>query len=125
MTAPDERELICISCPVGCQLTVATRDGELLAVRGNKCPKGISYARAEILDPRRILTTTVRIRGGSLPQLPVRTRQAIPKSLLAKGMEVLSRFEVDAPVRMGDVLIGDFVGTGVDVIASRSIDCAG
>jgi CxxC motif-containing protein len=106
-------------------LTVATRDGELLAVRGNKCPKGISYARAEILDPRRILTTTVRIRGGSLPQLPVRTRQAIPKSLLAKGMEVLSRFEVDAPVRTGDVLIGDFVGTGVDVIASRSIDCAG
>ena len=125
MTAADERELICISCPVGCPMNVTVKDGEVLAVRGNKCPKGITYAKAEILDPRRILTTTVRIRGSSLPQLPVRTRQAIPKSLLADGMEVLSRLEVDAPVHMDDVLIRDFLGTGVDVIASRSVDCAG
>lgn len=124
MTAADERELICISCPVGCPLSVTVKDGEVLAVRGNKCPKGISYAKAEILDPRRILTTTVRIRGCSLQQLPVRTRQAIPKSLLAKGMEALSRYEVKAPVQIGDVLMSNFLGTGVDVIASRSIDCA-
>ena len=122
MIASDQKELICISCPVGCGLSVIVRDGEPVAVRGNKCPKGISYARDEILDPRRILTTTIKVRDGEIPQLPVRTREAIPKGLLAKGMEVLSQHEVKAPVRANDVLIEDFLGTGVDLIASRSVE---
>jgi CxxC motif-containing protein len=102
-------------------LSVTVSDGELAGVRGNRCKKGVDYATNEILDPRRILTTTVSVRGGTLPQLPVRTREAIPKGLISEGMRRLSRCVVDAPVHLGDVVVPNFLGTGIDVIASRSI----
>lgn len=124
MTPTDTRDFICISCPVGCQLNVTVSDGELTGIRGNRCKKGVDYAKDEVLDPRRILTTTVAVRGGALSQLPVRTREAVPKGLISEGMRYLGRCIVDAPVCLGDVVVPDFLGTGIDVIASRSIPAA-
>lgn len=73
-------------------------------------------------DPRRVLTTTVRIKGGSLPLLPVRTATAIPKGLLSKAVATLADVEVEAPINTGDVIVSDFLGTGTDVIASRDME---
>lgn len=121
MSASEVREFICISCPIGCQLSVDVCDGKPVRVKGNQCKRGIAYAESEILNPKRILTTTVRIRGGVVSQLPVRTKEPIPKDLMARAMELLSRHEVDAPVSLGEVLIPNLLGTGVDVIASRTV----
>ena len=116
-----ERKMTCITCPTGCQLEVPRNaDGEL-SITGAQCRRGEVYARNEILDPRRVLTTTVRIRNGSLPLLPVRTTEAVPKELLADAMRILAKVEVTAPVRTGDVILPNILDTGIDVTASRDM----
>ena len=125
---PDSRQtneinhkMTCITCPTGCQLEVSRgTDGEL-KITGFQCRRGEEYARNEVLDPRRVLTTTVKIRGGTLPLLPVRTATAIPKGLLAKAMDILADVEAQAPVKTGDVILGNLLDTGIDVIASRDM----
>lgn len=114
------KELVCIVCPKGCRLQVET--GSELTVRGNSCEKGVEYARTELLAPTRTLTTTVRVRGGALCRCPVRTAQPIPKEKMFEAMAVLNAVTVDAPVARGAVLVADLLGTGVDVIAARSIE---
>lgn len=116
------KELVCIVCPKGCRLQVET--GSELTVRGNSCEKGVEYARTELLAPTRTLTTTVRVRGGALCRCPVRTAQPIPKEKMFEAMAVLNAVTLDAPIARGAVLVADLLGTGVDVIAARSIETA-
>ena len=120
MNTSDKRELICISCPLGCQLSVDVSDGKPVSVSGNQCKRN-RYAESEILNPRRILTTTIRIKGGVVSQLPVRTKQPISKDLMMQAMRELRKYEVNAPVELGEVIVSDLLGTGVDVIASRTV----
>ncbi|NLY52098.1 MAG: DUF1667 domain-containing protein [Firmicutes bacterium] len=116
-----KRKMTCIVCPTGCQLEVQ-RDGDgKLSITGFQCRRGEAYAENEILNPRRVLTTTVKIRNASLPLLPVRTTEAIPKELLAEAMQVLAQVEVTAPVKTGDVILANILDTGIDVIASRDM----
>lgn len=116
----------CTTCPSECLLAVELeRDGDaprVVAVHGNRCPRGEAFARQEVTCPMRILTTTVPVRGGELKLLPVRTAEAIPRHLHREAMEILRRTVVDAPVRMGDVVLEDLLGTGVDVTASLDVD---
>ena len=121
MNTSDKRELICISCPLGCQLSVDVSDGKPVSVSGNQCKRGIVYAESEILNPRRILTTTIRIKGGVVSQLPVRTKEPISKDLMMQAIRELRKYEVNAPVELGEVIVSDLLGTGVDVIASRTV----
>ncbi|NMB46607.1 MAG: DUF1667 domain-containing protein [Firmicutes bacterium] len=124
LTKEFNRKMTCITCPTGCQLEVRSgADGEL-EITGFQCRRGQEYARNEVLNPRRVLTTTVKIKGGALPLLPVRTAAAIPKGLLAKAMSVLANIEVEAPVHTGDVILADLLDTGIDLIASRDMDRA-
>ncbi len=115
------RKMTCITCPTGCELEVSNAHGEL-EITGFQCRRGEEYARNEVLNPRRVLTTTVRVRGGVLPLLPVRTAAAIPKGLLANAMDVLAGMDVDAPVKTGDVILPNLLDTGIDVIASRDME---
>ena len=94
------RKMICITCPRGCHLEV---DDETLQVRGNTCPKGEEYGRNEVTDPRRVLTSTVRIEGAAHCRLPVKTAAPIPKPLLLKAMDALAEVTVKAPVHVGDL----------------------
>ena len=111
------RKMICITCPRGCRLTV---DEETLAVQGNTCPKGEEYGRNEVTDPRRVLTTTVRLVGAAGGcRLPVKTAAPIPKKLLLPAMEALDAVTVTAPVRTGDTVVRDLLGTGVDLVACK------
>lgn len=116
------REMVCIVCPMGCRLTVtATEDDTGLSVIGNQCKRGEAYAIEEMTNPTRMLPTTMVIRGGLLKRLPVRTEKPIPKELIFEAMKKIDEVIVEAPVKRGDVVIRNLLGTGVNVIASRSM----
>lgn len=106
----ENKELICIGCPMGCALTVVVEDGNAVSVSGNTCPKGAEYGRNEVLHPVRTLTSTVRIEGRDT-MLPVRTLRPIPKERVAEAMKRVNAFEAKAPVRIGDVLLDDLFGS--------------
>ena len=110
-------ELICIRCPRGCRLRV----DDDLKVSGNSCPRGYEYGIKEVTAPERILTSTVAIRGASLPLCPVKTSAPIPKGRLFDGMDEIAKIEIEAPVRAGDVIEKGFLGLGgIDLVATRS-----
>ena len=117
-----EKQIVCITCPQGCLITVCGDDmtGEIDCVEGNSCPRGKAYAENEFCRPLRILTSSVKTEGSDVPLVPVRTRTAIPKELIFTGMEVIRRLTVKGDVECGDVIVTDFLGTGVDLIASGS-----
>lgn len=112
------KELICIVCPKGCHLHV---DEETFQVTGNSCPRGAAYGAAELKNPTRTLTTTVAVSGGMHNRLPVRTSCAIPKNMLFDCMKEVRKVQVQAPVRAGQVIISDILGTGADLIATRDM----
>lgn len=119
----EEKEIICILCPLGCKLQVKEKPdqpGDLL-VRGLKCKQGKAYAYEEYTNPTRILTSTVVIHGAPLPRLPVKTDKPIPKDLIFPTMDQIARVEVNAPVKIGTVLIEDLLGTGINLVASRTL----
>ncbi len=114
-------EMICITCPMGCTLEVTHDDETVLNVEGNTCKRGLTYVQRELTDPRRMVATTVTVKGGLHPLVPVYTREPFPKprifDLLAKIREV----EVEAPVEVNQVVLRDALDTGIDVIASRDM----
>ena len=114
------KELICIVCPKGCHLKVDEENG--WAVSGNSCPKGAEYGRTELQNPTRVLTTTVCVEGGLYPRIPVKTSPAIPKGLLMDAMAEVAKVRLTAPVRRGQVILPDLLGTGADLVASRDMD---
>ena len=114
------KELICVSCPIGCAVTVTLDDNnEVVSVTGNTCRRGEDYARREVTAPARVLTTTVPVVGGVRPRVPVKTAGEVPKTMVLACARALAGVEVAAPVRAGDVVCRDILGTGVDVIAVR------
>ena len=113
------KELICIVCPKGCHLKVDEDNG--YAVTGNGCPRGAEYGKAELTNPTRVVTSTVRIVGAGLPRCPVKTNGAIPKGMIFEIMKALDGVELTAPVTVGDVVIENVCGTGVNVVAARTM----
>lgn len=114
-------ELTCIGCPMGCQLTAVMDGSRVTEVTGNTCPRGDAYARKECTHPARTVTGTVRVTGGLLPVVSVRTRGDVPKERVLDVARVLCRVHLTAPVHAGDVVIPNVLGTGVDVVATRSV----
>lgn len=116
------RDLICVSCPLGCPIKVElSESGEVVSVTGNTCKRGEQYAVSECTHPVRVLTTTVKVNGGSLPVVPVKTSEPIPKEKMFECMEVINREVVDAPVKMGDVIICNICDTGADIVATNEV----
>lgn len=119
-------ELTCISCPLGCPLKVeADGQGKVLAVTGNTCKRGEEYGRREVSAPMRTVTSTVRVAGGVPPVVSVRTKTDIPKEKIFAVMEEIRRAEAHVPVAIGDVVVADIAGTGVDLIATKSSEQEG
>ncbi|MCR4744103.1 MAG: DUF1667 domain-containing protein [Lachnospiraceae bacterium] len=117
----ETRELTCIGCPMGCQITVELDGGEVKSVKGNTCQKGDIYARKEVTNPTRIVTSTVVISGGDKPRLSVKTANDIPKNKIFDVMKDIDAAHPEAPVKIGDVIVENVAGTGVNVIATRNI----
>ncbi len=113
--------LTCIGCPLGCPLTVEMDGREVVSVTGNTCKNGDKYARKELTNPTRIVTSTVRVAGGHLPVVSVKTAADIPKSKIFDCIKALKTVEIPAPVSIGQVIAEDVAGTGVPVIATRNI----
>ena len=116
----EKKSLICIGCPMGCMLSVTLENGEVTEVTGNTCKRGDVYARKEVTNPTRIVTTTVRLSGGGV--VPVKTKEDIPKEKIFTVIDALRGLTVPAPVRIGDVLLPDAAGTGVPIIATKHVD---
>jgi len=115
------KEIICVSCPKGCRITVQNRGEEIISINGNDCPRGIKYVEEEFINPLRILPTTVKVVGGELPLVSVKTKKAIPKRLLLKAMVEIAEIEVKAPIKIGQIIKDDLMGTGVSLVATRNI----
>lgn len=115
------RELTCICCPLGCSLTVTLENNEVTNVTGNTCPRGAVYAKKEVTNPTRIVTSTVRVSNGTSPMVNVKTEADIPKDKIAACIDALRGIEIPAPIKIGDIVVADVAGTGVNVIAARNI----
>ena len=115
-----EKNFTCIVCPKSCGVTVRPL-GEGLEVTGNECRRGAEYAENEYLHPMRTITSTVKLTGGAICRCPVRSNAPMPKNKMFEVMEEINRVCVSAPVKVGQVLIPDVLGTGADIIATRTI----
>ena len=112
-------KMICINCPKGCELDVE-QVGDEVRVTGHTCPRGEAYGRAELVNPTRMVTGLVRVAGMRKP-LPVKTRTAIPKGKIDATLFAMHQATVQLPVKIGDVIIEDVAGTGVDVVATANM----
>ena len=109
----EERRLTCIGCPMGCPLVVTMDGGDVVSVTGNTCKRGEIYGRKEVTNPTRIVTSTVRVSGGSIDMVSVKTKEDIPKGKIFDCVKALKTVEVAAPVHIGDLIMKDVAGTGV------------
>ncbi len=114
-----KKNLICVSCPLGCPIEVEIENGEVISVTGNTCKRGDSYARTEITNPMRSLTTSVKVDGGVHPVVSVKSAGPVPKGKMFDCMEEINKAVIKAPVKIGDVVIENICGLGVDIVATN------
>lgn len=112
--------ITCINCPMGCRMEVTLEDGAVISVKGNTCKRGETYAHQECTQPLRMITAVAPVENSVMP-VSLKTRTPIPKSKIEECMRAIDALHLRAPIQAGDVLIADVVGTGVDVIATKSV----
>ncbi len=111
----------CIVCPTGCEIKVLKDPNNKITFEGYTCKRGLEYAEQEFHEPKRILTTTIRVENGFIPLIPVRTDKPILKDKLNEALMIIAQTVVNAPIKMGDVLIKNILNSGANIIASRDI----
>ena len=111
----------CIICPTGCAINAAPDKKGDITFEGYTCKRGLEYAQQEYFEPKRILTTTMRVEGGNLPLVPVRTDKPIPKDKLNDTIKEVAQKLIEAPIKMGDILINNVIGLDAHIIASRDL----
>ena len=114
-----KRDLTCVACPLGCAITVEYDETGVLSVTGNTCKRGDAYARSEIVNPTRSLATSVKVNGGIYPVVPVKSNKPIPKSMIFDCMKAINSVTVEAPVKLGQVIIPNILDTGADIVATN------
>ena len=121
------REMICINCPIGCNLKVYGNNEENITVEGNKCPKGLQYGKDEVLNPKRMVTSSVPIgkdvETGIYQMISVKTSEAVPKKLIFSVLEEIKNIDLKKEgikkIEVGDVLLENVCNTGVNVVATQ------
>ncbi len=116
-----KKEFTCICCPLGCQITVI-KDKEQCVITGNNCPKGEKYVKDEMTHPTRMVTSMVPVKGGEIPVVSVKTKEAIPKDKIKDCIEALKGVSVEAPIKIGDMIIENVCGTGVSIVATKNVE---
>ena len=117
----ENREIICIGCPVGCPLEVEIENGVVTKVTGNTCKIGEGYAQKECTNPMRIVTSSVVVEDGIEAVVSVKTERDIPKGKIFACMRALKNVVVKAPVHIGDIILKDIVGTGLKMIPTKKV----
>jgi CxxC motif-containing protein len=116
----NKNEMICITCPMGCHMTVS-KNGNELKIEGNQCDRGKKYATDELTNPLRTITSTVKISGALISRLPVKTENPIPKDKMLELMKILKKVEVCAPIKTGDVILKNVLSTGINIVSTRTL----
>lgn len=115
-------EITCISCPMGCDVELEIDDNDQIeCMEGASCKAGEKYVKNEYYNPTRILPTTARVKNGVLPLVPVKSKDPLPKELLEKAMKEIAKVELEAPVKLGDVVVKNILDTGVDIVSTRDM----
>ncbi len=113
------KDLICVACPLGCPITVTLdENGAVTNVTGNSCKRGLEYANTECTNPTRSLTTTVKVNGGRLPVIPVKSSSALPKGLMFDCMKIINDTCIESPVKIGEIVVKNILDTGIDIVAT-------
>ncbi|MCS7202392.1 MAG: DUF1667 domain-containing protein [Dictyoglomus sp.] len=117
------KKLVCVQCPIGCKLNIeiSGNDNSILKIDGNKCKRGIDYAQDEIKDPKRILTTSIKVVGGELPLVSVKTDKPISIKYIKIIMNILRSYEVKAPIKRGEIIIQNILDTKANIVATRTV----
>jgi CxxC motif-containing protein len=119
--AAEKKHFVCVVCPIGCEIDVVHDGSKIISMAGNKCEKSEEFVIQELIEPMRILTTTVRIEESRWPVIPVRTDKSVPKRLFPRIMRQLRRVKLQAPVNMLDVVVRDVLHTGANIISTRTM----
>ena len=115
----NETNITCILCPIGCEIRINKK--KLFIIEGAKCEKGIEYSKNEVLNPKRILTTSILVKNGILPLISVKTNKPIPKDKVFNIIEVIKKTSVNAPIEIGEIIIRNILDTGSDIIATKTV----
>lgn len=115
------KEFTCIVCPNGCEIQAEIEEGKILSVKSATCKRGEEYVSQELYAPKRTIASSVIVRGGEVPLASVRTTKPIPKELIFDVMAEIKKVSVEAPVKIGQVVIADVLGTGSDIIITKDI----
>ncbi|MBO8139691.1 MAG: DUF1667 domain-containing protein [Thermosipho sp. (in: Bacteria)] len=117
------KKLTCISCPIGCELSVSLDEsGKILKIEGNRCPRGKEYAITEITNPQRILPISVKVEDGEMELVSAKTDKPVPKKKMYEIIEYIKKLKVKAPVKRGDLIVEDILGTGANLVATRTVN---
>ncbi len=120
--AKTEQIFTCIVCPNGCDITATIgTDGSVVQCQGQLCPRGVEYVTQELTDPRRNIATSVRVCGGEALITSVRLTDVIPKAKIFDVMTAINAQHITAPAKIGDVVIANVLGLGVDVIVTKHV----
>ncbi len=116
-----EKEITCIICPIGCKISVRLNGKDFEVTSGNKCIKGVEYARVEALDPKRMLTSSVLVNKGEWPLVSVKSSEPVPKNKLFHVLKEIKGAKVDAPVKLGQTVIKNVANTKINIVTTKSI----
>ncbi len=117
----DKKELTCIICPIGCKILIKTDGKKFEIINGNKCKRGIEYARSEALDPRRNLCSSVLVENGNWPLVSVKTSKPVPKNKIFKVLKEIKNAKVEAPIKLGQIIIKNVANTDIDIVSTKTI----
>lgn len=117
----ETRELVCIGCPMGCNLEIELNNGEIVSVKGNTCKIGHEYGEKECTNPTRVITSSVRVSDGDIEMVPVKTSLDVPKDMIFDITKVLKDIIIEAPIKVGDIIVNNVLGTGANIVATRSV----
>jgi CxxC motif-containing protein len=117
----DVRRITCINCPLGCTLEVELKENEVISVTGFQCPRGKDYAKKEVLNPTRTITSIIPVVHGDQSMVSVKTDQDIPKGKIREVMYALKDLTVEAPVEIGQIILANVGETDVNIIATKRV----
>ncbi|HNV43781.1 MAG: DUF1667 domain-containing protein [Spirochaetes bacterium] len=116
-------DMVCIQCPMGCKIKVSLDDDEKVTeISGYTCKSGKDYALQEVTDPHRVITTSIKVIGGNLPLVSVKTSKPVPKRLVLEIMDIIKNSQVHAPVELNQIIISNIAETGSDILATKSVE---
>lgn len=113
-----KKQITCIVCPRGCRMTAEVTENGIV-VTGNTCKNSEQHAIAEVTNPVRTLTSSVRVENRTDTMVSVKSQEPISKGKLAEAMDRVHSTKVQAPIHIGDVILSDFFGT--NLVATKSI----